>query len=111
MVSRKRSKSGKKGWRTRRWNAVKDAISVRTFDVWEKLPRSEIESILDFRAITLRETRSGRDKHVRETIANKIEGNGKRIQFFFDVMQKEFGLLEHEVKSILFSPIPKIGRT
>lgn len=111
MVSRKRSKSGKKGWQTRRWNGVRDVISRRSFDVWEKLPRSEIEAILDFRAVTLRVVGSGRDKATREVISNKIEANGKRIAFFFDVMQKEFGLMSHEVKSILFSPIPRKGRT
>ena len=107
MVSRKRSKGAKKGWQTRRYNAVKDAISRRAFDVWDKLPKSEHDTLLDFRAVVVGTTESGKDTKVREIISAKIERMGKRMAFFFDIMQVEFGLENHEIKSILFSPKPR----
>ncbi len=107
MVSRKRSKSGKKGWQTRRWNAVKSDISRRSFDVWEKIPKSERQAVLDFRLDKLKIEKGGRDKEAREAISNKIEQMGKRMSFFFDMMRAQFGLEDHEIKSILFSPLPR----
>ena len=106
MVSRKKSKASKKGWQTRRYNKVKSEISRNAFDVWEKLPKSEHETLLEFRARTLNVVKGGKDKYTREIIANKIERMGKRMAFFFDIMQIEFQLENHEIKSILFSPKP-----
>lgn len=112
MVSRKRSKSGKKGWRTRRWNAVKDAISERSFDVWEKIPKKDRDAVLTIRQGVLgKHTTNGKDTASKEIIENKIEAMGIKMDYFFTLMKETFQLENHEIKSILFSPLPRKGRT